>query len=249
MGTIEKIHAEFDSATEQTLNAAIAIINNSNPVVIEKNEVAEKLQALGFVSSKTYEDYQSALLGAKEKNESIYDRNKTANEIASFINNSVYKIISYSQTMRICEKYGLFLGSARRFTGEIPLKNIEEISLYKRTTINIPMNAPLCMFSFWFGEDTIIRQGRHSLAFEKSNDFYIVAPRDEFNYEGAVVVGNEIFSYDKREARERFIESRQKIKDPVVLYPIECCGRLFFHVVSKWGLEAEIEEFHNPKDN
>jgi len=249
MGTIEKIHAEFDSATEQTLNAAIAIINNSNPVVIEKNEVAEKLQALGFVSSKTCEDYQSALLGAKEKNESISDRNKTANEIASFINNSVYKIISYSQTMRICEKYGLFLGSARRFTGEIPLKNIEEISLYKRTTINIPMNAPLCMFirCKYKGEYDSLGELRASL--KKSNDFYIVAPRDEFNYEGAVVVGNEIFSYDKREARERFIESRQKIKDPVVLYPIECCGRLFFHVVSKWGLEAEIEEFHNPKDN
>ena len=115
--TVKMIHDEFDSAVDGLINKAI----NLKPDDKEKHD---KLKSLGFGKSKHVIQTEALVYEANEQK-----------KISDFVNyyrqNYPFnKFITHPLAENICKKYGLVLGDAADYIGEIPEKNINEIASF-----------------------------------------------------------------------------------------------------------------------
>ena len=237
---IEKIHEEFDSASEKMLTKAKAILDSPDKKE-EKDSKAEFLHSVGFVSARGVPDYMERCIDTKSYNTDLKYNKEKAKNFAGFISGAVYKVVSYWQVMGICEKYGLYLGRSERFIGDIPSKNVEDIKWFEKyrekniPAVDIDKEVPLSSQIIHPLDQTV-----------KSADYYMVAPKNDFDLRGAGIVGKEIYNREHKSFIKLF---RTRLQDPVVLCPVVNSHSLFFYIVTKWGAEADIKEFQNPKDN
>lgn len=122
MVTVQEIHNAFFSAEEKLLKEAVEIINTPKEA---KNIKAAILKKLGFGNSKPVKD-ASQLQAKQDQAKKIQDRIGYFRQ--HYPNN---KFINEEEVKRICEKYGLLLGGAFNYTGDIPEKNLKEIENFK----------------------------------------------------------------------------------------------------------------------
>lgn len=210
---VDQIHSDFDSAAESFLKKAKKFIEDVN------NEVhvdrVKMLRETGFSSSVD--------VRKSEEKDSFDERMKIVMEyIESY---PEYRFIFIQDVKDICKKYGLGCLFVDRFKGEIPTENLKQIYRFKKEVVIKKEHVRYRWTGSMFSGSDVYRDDRAVWSITSPVDtMAIVAGRDQFN-----------LSYgDEWEA-----DGSLKVKDPVVLMPV----KHGFLIVSKWGKEADYEEF------
>ncbi len=116
---VEEIHAEFDSAQDRLLKRAYQLLSvETSPTEL----TGKKLLELGFINTPQAAAYT-------KKNAAIRLSKKTAELIQRYmINYPTLKFITEEELERICKKYSLIFAPVSAYIGEVPAKNVHEIS-------------------------------------------------------------------------------------------------------------------------
>lgn len=255
MTTVQEIHNEFFSAEERLLQEAKELI--ANPQVAKANK-AERYTKLGFGSCKPVKEALELAdkhLKSKELQKTIeyFQQHYPAN-----------KFITEPEVKRICEKYGLLLGDATNYIGDIPEKNLGEIERFKLRQEDF-MEKERGLF-FW--SRTVEEEQRsESIGFVSSrrrqsglsdwlSDYGMMMPRMAYGVDpyprDQAKVEKEKPAFKICAPKQDFntagyvvTEGFKLIYDPVVLQPVK--GG--FLIVSAWGEEASDELVVNTKLN
>jgi hypothetical protein len=224
---IEKIHNEFDSASERILAEAKAIIANN-----KKADKGERLKLLGFDSS----------LPVKQSLENI-EKEKIAQKIEYFKTYYPYnKFITEVEVKKICEKYGLLFGDARLYIGDIPEKNLLEIENFKLREEDMDRRSNLDDYY----DHKRIMSGINFFGSQSRQPTYEAKPPQETRYYYSKP-SLKICAPEK-DFDTRYMEVRDGYKlqyDPIVLQPV----KEGYLIVSKWGIDGEDEDLINEKMN
>ena len=120
--TAAQIHEDFYGAEERLFVEAIGF---SKGVLNLHANKADRLKKIGFRMAKPIKDAEE------------YNKKKgiSENMIAAIeyfrIHYPQYKFITEAEVKRLCEKYGLLLGDAHSFVGDMPEKNLVDIEKFK----------------------------------------------------------------------------------------------------------------------
>lgn len=121
VNVVDQIHNDFDSAEDRLLQEAITIINRQSA----SESKAKRAARLGFSRSKPAarfaEEYMSKEASRLLQANIEYFRKKYP----------FNKFITEDEVIRLCKKWGLVLGDAHAFAGDIPEKNLQEIESFK----------------------------------------------------------------------------------------------------------------------
>lgn len=120
--TAKDIHADFFGAEERLFVDAVGLTQRRLP---NKDAFAQRFVKIGFGKAKAVKDYEDLLA-----------RQKQSPMLVSVIEyfRTYYpsnKFITESEVKRLCEKYGLLLGDAENYKGDMPEKNLVEIERFK----------------------------------------------------------------------------------------------------------------------
>lgn len=234
MTTVQQIHNEFFTASDRLLAEAKELVKNPQ---VEKFQLAERLNRIGFGSCKTAKAAQEIALKHSSSQSTIdtimYFKTKYPN----------YKFITRDEVDAICRKYNLLLGDCSNYIGEVPEKNLREIEKFKLNKEDFikDENDKWIRASWGLGAPNLthLPDGRVMVSYEdgfqsdskkRQPSFKICAPKKDFDMRGMEIRGNEIV---------------QHIPDPVVLQPVK--GG--FLIVTAWGDEASDELVVNEKMN
>lgn len=118
---VQEIHSSFTNAEADLLAEAKEILESADNE--EKRERADQLARMGFTNAKPVEKM------SKENQE----RAKTLLHLKSRYDRIApqYKFLTERKLIEICEKYGIVVGSAERYTGDIPEENQEDLFNFK----------------------------------------------------------------------------------------------------------------------
>lgn len=206
---IKAIHNDFDTATEKILEEAKAILS-LNPEL----DYTQALRNAGFISSKRVRE-----TGV------IFDSQKTSKENSALIayyreNYPFQKFITESAVEAICKKYGLVCGYVTYYKGDVPEKNIREISAFSLKEAEWFKSEP---YGWRIECDVIISNEKNMLSKYKTI------------YKEKMKICATIKDFDTTLLKIKDGYKLGAIKDPVVLQPV----RGGYLIVSKWGIEAE----------
>jgi len=118
---VKEIHSSFTTAEKELLDEAQRRLENAADK--DKKERAIKLARLGFEQSKPVRQMSREHL---EEAESLLNLKCRYDKIAP-----QYKFLTEKKLKSICEKYGLVVGKADRYIGDIPDQNQEDIINFK----------------------------------------------------------------------------------------------------------------------
>lgn len=250
MTTIEQIHSDFDTAVETLIEISDERQRKGDAIEIPQEEKDYQdgvyLKQLGFEKTalaKKVDEFNNLTADVKRKKSSNFKISESIKQVVQFYQDTFpfHKFILYSQVIKICEKYNLYLSPAQFYNGEIPQKNIGEMrnfpfkkwdmTEYDNRRVRLNPQKPIC--------EQITASKNSGLA-----KMYICAPLNEFDMEGNTSVGREIYqkgSRDKMGILEFKLPKREKLpKDPIILLPVkvEPLMEIGFIVVTKWGEEA-----------
>jgi len=275
--TVEKIHAEVDSAQHRLLEEAQSIIAGNN-INFEK---MDRLLALGFENSSEVMEGQKkhmALISSKAQAELIDYYMKTY---------PFLKFLTVEEFDRICEKYNLIHAPVANYTKPVPEKNLKEIEdvqpLNSGDIIGISneikeVNTPreLTKFLEFIGKhkavfsdkevDDLHIQYRNHIP----NDWAFGTSGDHMVFHDAKIAANCDFiirEYERTDYSGLFIaapKSHFNLKDlskkskhgfarVLKIEPKDpivfryCRGGI--HVLTKWGAEAEDKDLVVPLNN
>jgi hypothetical protein len=119
---VMEIHEAFYSADERLLQEAKDLLANPK---IDKALYAERLSKVGFAASKPVKD----AIDMAEAHLKAGDTIKTVEYYRVHYPNNKY--ITAEEVKKICEKYGLLLGDASNYIGDVPEKNLGEIERFR----------------------------------------------------------------------------------------------------------------------
>ena len=249
MDLVQQIHNEVDVAVIDHIEKSKEVLSLKE-FLWDVDDRAETLLNLGFSSLKEVKQYskKKELFGiSSSQTKSLKSK---AKEVAEFIQSMSiypYKLISYSKMMQICEKYGLYLGDTKRFKGTVPDKNVQDMAGYKCPKVKkTRMSGITEEESLAYHNNGLFNYPGYTMyRYEDFNPLYIVAPLNDFDLKDASIIGNEIINYSYKDV---VAPVKIKVQDPIVLQPL-AGPVLFFHVITKWGAEADIQEIQNPIDN
>jgi len=120
--TAKQIHADFYGAEERLYIDAIGLKQRS---VSEQRKKAVRLEAIGFNRAKPVQDIRDhqtkagmseAMIEAIDYYRVYYPQNK---------------FITDDEVIKLCNKYGLLLGDAGNYIGDMPEKNLNDIEAFK----------------------------------------------------------------------------------------------------------------------
>jgi len=244
---VEEIHDMFNTASDRAVTVAQEIMASKAPVRSD----AEALRALGF--------RQAAPVVLAEKEHSRTKMAQEESDIVMYYQQRYpgYKFILEKQVQEICKKYNLVCGAVARYKGDVPSKNVQEITqfnmcnpihpedrTYVRTypnSISGPSTSSYEEYQRYIqkiedrqkGAEEISIHMWHLSMYEsivtENKSYNICAPLKDMDMSKAQLQGYKVMD----------------IPDPVVLYPVRG-GAI---VVSKWGIEAEDETVINQKMN
>lgn len=246
---VEKIHAEFNTASDELLKEAKAVLEKESKRDIRG---AWLLRLLGFKQAAQVRE-------RKEQHERVAMALSTAKKVQRF-SGSRMKFITPEKVREICRKYDLFLGPVRRFKGFIPPESAREIATLmfrpgywmKRIAFRLVYHwqafvayaiigvavgglvatflvnprwlfaipAGLLAVPAWWSYSENDRAASRRLL--RDHPLVIVAPQNAFDTDG---LETDRYSHSLRVAP----------KDPIVLYRV----RGGYLVVTAWGPEAE----------
>lgn len=236
--TAKEIHADFYSAEERLYVEAIGLRGS----LVTKTDKAKRLEKCGFGKTQPVKDCEQ-----REKKHKV--SGTTINVIDYFRTNYPFnKFITEDEVKRLCEKYGLLLGEAGSYIGDVPDKNLKEIEgfklkkedwkeqdFYSIRDLIAPRISPRFENGSWFldwgGPDFNYGLGRTTSEKEQPK-FKICAPKEDFDTMGWVV-------------RDGY----KLVYDPIVLQPVSKDGIDGYLIVTAWGEEASDEIVVNEKKN
>lgn len=260
--TIEKIHKEFD----ESHIALQDLLNNQNSKLVSlqeehQNKYAdiEVYQTLINTAFQNIDINEKVANVTAEKleidqkvkyNEQQIEAIKMHNELLPF-----YKFLTVPQLYKILNKYNLFVGKSKLYTGSIPSKNAKEFVKFGKAIEKVQCSN--------FRHDTyysslnllceVDKSVKHNVTRQGYLDYYIVAPEHDFKLaDNIYTIGNEKFEglkFDFKTFRAEASAERMRVKDPVILKAFTYKGCLLLTIVTKWGLEALKPEFQNSIDN
>ena len=224
---IEEIHNSFETASLRLLEEAKNIIANKIP-----SEHHEKIAKLGFTQAKGVKENEN-LKKEREEQEKIALKLEYYNQKYPF-----KKFITEKEVEKICNKYNLVFGNCSQYLGEIPKKNIEEISnfvqpnkedlCYKRVSWRSSMNHNITYVQYTQGRTD---RDFGDVSYTVNTKFNICAP---------------ISDMDTRGYKKEGYKLVKEVPDPIVLFPVQDD---MYIIVSKWGLEANDKLLTNSIEN
>ena len=261
--SVQEIHDEFDNACDAFLAQVKEVLKETSESEVEN---ANSLKKLGFRKASNVKKYNNLI-------ETTKDAEIAKSYIVDYGTRYNEKFITEKMVEIICKKYGLVIGETDTFTGEIPNKNAQEIIAFAKRfkekdrrynhyrdsvwmasaaisvrdymTERIPNYIPYSDSTTGQSE-TLARIKMEQMEMtrkyeeekkqrqeEKIADptFMVVGTLDQFDMTGMKV-----------DSQYRIVSDNP---DPVVLAQVK--GG--FLIVTKWGAEADIQEFHNEKEN
>lgn len=244
---VEAIHNEFDSSTERLLKEANEILNRDFSTA-----KGEELSKLGFVRSKASVETKE-MIATKQQKEAVAKHIQYYKQWYPF-----NKFITEEEVERICKKYGLLCGEAEYYTGDVPDKNVKEISSFK-------LRDDECIKHrcHWYKPDMDNMRGYRyfSQCLKEEGQFgwlesirfgyklnRISDETQDFHYEKPpfkICASVKDFDMDNMRITDGY-KLDKNIPDPIVLQPVNG-GYL---IVSKWGLPEDANtELLNPTNN
>jgi hypothetical protein len=241
MDTIQYIHDYVDNAVVRLKIVADEYQKNAEEIFLSKidkdkdKDYTLTMKNLGFENItlvKNYDREKESNFRLSQKKSLLLSQAKCiSNDVSNF--KSIYpfhKFIYYSQLIPICEKYNLVLGPVNQYIGNIPEKNVKEISVfdYSKCTKKLNFND----------NEPIFNQSKYAVRY--NTKLYICAPKKQFN-EGLSQIGIEIFNDKYSNLKFKDYKPKKKNEDPIVLLPVmvEMPNQIGFIVISKWGLESD----------
>lgn len=197
--TVEMVHREFDDASERLLQDAQQILSKHSD-----SENFPALAKLGFRKVGHQEQWNEA---------------KEITQRALHSRQAGYKLISEADVERICKKYGLLLGRAVDFIGDMPKKNQQDILDFscapedQRYVLDGRFETTAISYEDY-------QHNKNTGNSRSESEFFVIAQPSEFDQIYAKVEG----------------EYRLVSKDPIVLYSV--MGG--YRIVTAWGLEKSI---------
>ena len=225
---VKAIHAEFENASDVVLDRVYSILNRE---AVKDEEEVSALKNLGFNSLPQVSEYskiQNEKTAAKQLADVVEYYKKTHPNLT---------FVPENELTRISQKYGLLIGRPQDYTGTIPAENRREIINFKfddkehmRYTLTYwgGMGRSSEAYTSYKRYNEELKSPSAGVSVSITNELKIVATSQYFNLTSKIVENNRI---------------RDEIKDPIVLFPV--MGG--YIVVSKWGAEADIEEFNRTK--
>jgi len=150
VATVEEIHEEFDSAQERLLKECDDILNTLEiPTEGKVERKASNLEALGFINSKTVEDYKDFKESVKNVEEKIDFTTTQATEIRNLAFRYPFeKFITTDELDRICTKYDLLHAPVANYIKDVPEKNVLEMKNRKPLDVKDAVEAVYELFGF-----------------------------------------------------------------------------------------------------
>jgi len=259
---VREIHDDFETASQKALNEAKKILESLNNA--DAKAQVDALKSAGFNNVPIVKQWHAEDLKRAEAEKRIAAVEKYA------IKYPGQKFIFIDQVKAICQKYGLLCVPAYKYKGDVPQKNILEISKFKA----LPEDTYL--------EQTNRFSDRVEFDFTKRHNFVdskqAQKMRDDVNRRNSYLLndqslwptGTALPSYPSYTSMPTFtsvplficapkgdlivddndkvhngVFMSREIKDPIVLHYV---GDGFL-IVSKWGPEAEDKDLVNENMN
>jgi hypothetical protein len=233
---IQEIHNAFDIAGDKALTDAKKILG----LAVSEHEIkrAQMLKSLGFTQTpdvKNEADRVAVANMAERRAETVQKY---------LVKYPHYKFIFEDQVKEICEKYGLLCGTAERYRGTIPDKNLAEIAAFKvsdeDTYVAERSWQTVHYYTLAYAKRRLQEYDERGKRQEDYTDynsrpnfhnvpFYICAPEKDMDITNARKFGHMI----------------KDVPDPIVLHFVKD-GYL---IVSKWGIEGEDPSLVNETMN
>jgi len=254
---IEEIHESFYTEVDKLL-AGAKIFNSLETQKQQLLDKARRLKAVGFTDTPEVHEAQKEIDRInKLKSDNVF-KEKLVEAINYFsFKYPNYKFITFQSVEKICEKYGLILGSVKQYIGHVPDKNLKHIEDFviksedrcfeevTSSSYNLPPRKRIVGFDTYrekYQRPSLDEISRETWLISVTGEtrscnqapLEIVAPRKDFKLKrNQEIVGYKI----------------QDIPDPVVLHPVFFKGSQYYLVVTAWGLEGEDELVVNQKMN
>jgi len=259
---IQEIHDSFDNAQDELLKQALSIIELHEPLLSQK---AERLQKLGFASSKT------VLKNNTEKKTLITSQNDA--DLVNYYKTSYpfLKFLKEDQLDSICKKYNLVYAPVSKYKEDVPEKNVLEIEnaqilkfvdrainryfvIVTKPWSGLPSDLKDIVTKGFYVDSNIVKTDRFILQYAKTHGGY-TGDYDDYVFKEAEIIEenlNELFiaapayQFDleglKNKALGFFSTTITVVKDPIVFRYVK--GGI--QVLTKWGLEASDEMLQQP---
>jgi hypothetical protein len=205
---VQVIHNEFNSASDKLVDLANGILSKA------ATDKGKRLHALGFTAIPEAAEIEKNL---KTLGEVMPAAKLTTSYAAKYPNN---KFITVSQAKEIATKYGLVIGAASKYCGQIPEDNLRDIEQFR-----VDEQDAMYQWTEAFWDENLARARSYKdskfsvkTGTAKQMGFHICAPQTDF----------------VRSPRQRVVDG-MLVYDPIVLKPV-VGGYL---IVTAWGPEAE----------
>lgn len=252
--TAEKIHKDFYGAEERLFVEAISFRSNPRAATVLKSERYSKI---GFKNCKPVKD-------AIE----ITKKQQVSEKVISSINyfRTYYpqnKFITEAEVKILCQKYGLLLGDADNYIGDMPDKNLTEIENFRLRKEDF---SEIQKEDIW---STASILGMIETQRRRSIQSYFIPNRPNNEYVlGYDPFGSPVEKKSKEEIKKEqpafkicapkqdfntsgyeVVDGFKLVYDPIVLQPVSKGGLDGFLIVTAWGEEASDEIVVNEHRN
>lgn len=207
--TAKDIHADFYGAEERLFVEAVGLTKRS----VDKSLV-NRYSKIGFGNVKAVNDAKQL-----ESKKALSENLIAAIEYFRVYYPN-YKFITEAEVKKLCEKYGLLLGDAKGFIGDMPEKNLVDIenfvlrkedwkeksSLFENFGMFIPQRSnPIDEYGqFWFGYR---RSGRSRL--EEEHRRQIQNLTNEYLSSRPILYSTGVDPYDQPSQKKSNVETEQ----------------------------------------
>jgi hypothetical protein len=237
MNKIERIHQDFrKSLSLEEVSVAEIVTEKTDDTFAQK---ANRLHAVGFGNSKTAKE------AAKKKVTVRKVDTEHAAELASLEKLQAampeYRLIGLNALLRLCEKYGLYIGHSALYTHGIPEKNLAEIEKHRNTKFPSSEFSPY-LSGYTSVSSIVAAMGYKKTAHSTPQEYFVIAPRSYFQKD-ATCIGRTLESIPKPKFNLNFGVRPFPTPDPIVVTPINTSKTgVLFQIATAWGKEADDTE-------
>lgn len=250
---IKEIHESFYTEVDKLLEST-KILKLTDTKLEDLINKAEKLKSLGFINTKKCKEAQleiDRLNIIKQENNS----KKTLNEAINYFsqNYPLNKFITEKSVIKICNKYNLVYGKIDRYLGDVPDKNLKEISNFNVKKEDRCYQKTISYFSSFIVSENI-KNNSYQEYIEETKDWLNDIIYDYKVHKSYSVASLEItalikdfnmIGYELKDSKLSKIE----IPNSVILQPVIYNNNKYYLIISAWGLEASDELLVNQKFN
>lgn len=232
---IERIHRDFRKALSlEEVAVAEIVMEKTDDVAAEK---VNRLLAIGFGNSKTTKEAQKKRILHRQADDQHAQELRQLEKLQASM--PEYRLIGLNALLRLCEKYGLYIGHSSLYIHSIPEKNLAEIEKHRQTTFSGKNYSP-----FLGGYETISGIVKsfgtlHHVGNNNPQEYFVIAPRSYFQKD-ATCIGRTLESVPRPKLKMNIGFRPFPTPDPIVVTPL-CTSKVgvVFQIATAWGKEAD----------